>query len=193
MPVGAGTCRERGYFFAEREPPLDGGKVDTGRGAECNPGPGARIDVEDFVAAVARVILEFEFDQAGEPYRGQKSIGRLFYGRLLDRFHESAGDAEFDGVLAGAAGLDFPWMQWWLAHGQSVVPSRARTGVAWTHTSRDVVSAAQQIASGALSARQYWASPRSAAFAAFAADDPLPGVLDLPVLAARILRRRFGG
>src|SRR5271167_2188861 len=44
-------------------------------------------------------------------------------------------------ALAGAAGLDFPWMQWWLAHGQPVVPSRGRTGVAWTHASRDVVSA----------------------------------------------------
>jgi D-aspartate ligase len=94
-------------------------------------------------------------------------------------------------ALAGAAGLDFPWMQWWLARGESVVPSRGRTGVAWTHTSRDIVSAAKQIASGALSAREYWASPRSAAFAAFAADDPLPGILDLPVLIARLLRRRF--
>jgi len=94
-------------------------------------------------------------------------------------------------ALAGAAGLDFPWMQWWLACGQSVVPSRGRTGVAWSHTSRDVVSAAQQIVSGGLSARQYWASPRSAAFAAFAADDPLPGLLDLPVLLARVLKRRF--
>jgi D-aspartate ligase len=96
-------------------------------------------------------------------------------------------------ALAGAAGLDFPWMQWWLAHGESVVPSRGRTGVTWTHTSRDVVSAAKQIVSGALSASEYWASPRSAAFAAFAADDPLPGILDLPVLVARLLRRRFGG
>ena len=94
-------------------------------------------------------------------------------------------------ALAGAAGLDFPWMQWWLARGQSVVPSRARTGVAWTHASRDVVSAAEQIVSGALSPSQYWASPRSAAFAAFAADDPLPGILDLPILIARMLRRRF--
>jgi D-aspartate ligase len=94
-------------------------------------------------------------------------------------------------ALAGAAGLDFPWMQWWLARGQPVVPSRGRTGVAWTHASRDLVSAAQQMVSGALSPSQYWASPRSAAFAASAADDPLPGILDLPVLIARMLRRRF--
>jgi len=94
-------------------------------------------------------------------------------------------------ALGGAAGLDFPWMQWRLARGQSVVFSRGRAGVAWTHTSRDVISAVQQILSGALSPRQYWASPRSAAFAAFAMDDPLPGVLDLPVLIARLLRRRF--
>jgi len=94
-------------------------------------------------------------------------------------------------ALAGAAGLDFPWMQWWLARGQLVVPSRGRIGVAWTHASRDVVSAAQQIVSGALSPREYWASPRSAAYAAFAVDDPLPGILDLPVLIARMLKRRI--
>jgi len=94
-------------------------------------------------------------------------------------------------ALAGAAGLDFLWMQWWLAHGQSVVASRGRVGVTWTHASRDLVSAARQIVSGALSPRDYWRSPRPAAFAAFAADDPLPGVLDLPVLVGRMLRRRL--
>jgi D-aspartate ligase len=36
-------------------------------------------------------------------------------------------------ALAGAAGLDFPWMQWWLARGLPVVRSRGRTSVAWTH------------------------------------------------------------
>jgi predicted ATP-grasp superfamily ATP-dependent carboligase len=42
-----------------------------------------------------------------------------------------------------------------------------------------------------LSPSQYWASPRSAAFAALAADDPLPGILDLPVLIARMLTPIF--
>lgn len=83
---------------------------------------------------------------------------------------------------ADAIGVDGPcWRQCVLG----------RTGVAWTHASRDVVSAAQQMVSAALSPSQYWASPRSAAFAAFAADDPLPGILDLPVLIARMLRRRI--
>jgi predicted ATP-grasp superfamily ATP-dependent carboligase len=81
----------------------------------------------------------------------------------------------------GAIGVDGPcWRECVLG----------RTGVAWTHASRDVVSA-QQMVCGALSPSQYWALPRSAAFAAFAADNPLPGILDLPVLIARMLRRRI--
>jgi D-aspartate ligase len=94
-------------------------------------------------------------------------------------------------ALAGAAGVDLPWMQWRLAHGQPVARARGLAGVRWTHASRDIVSAVQQMVSGALAPRDYWASPRSTTFAAFAADDPLPGVLDLPVLAARVLQRRF--
>jgi D-aspartate ligase len=94
-------------------------------------------------------------------------------------------------ALAGAAGVDLPWMQWRLAHGQSVAPARGLAGVRWAHASRDIVSAVQQMASGVLAPRDYFASPRSTTFAAFAADDPLPGILDLPVLAARVIRRRF--
>jgi predicted ATP-grasp superfamily ATP-dependent carboligase len=44
---------------------------------------------------------------------------------------------------------------------------------------------------GRLSLREYWASRPSpfAVFAAFAIDDPLPGILDLPVLVPRLVRR----
>jgi D-aspartate ligase len=93
-------------------------------------------------------------------------------------------------ALAGAAGVDLPWMQWRLACGQSVAPLRGRAGVGWTHASRDFASAVQQIFSGALAPSAYWASPPSTAFAAFAPDDPLPGIVDLPVLFARLVKRR---
>ena len=95
--------------------------------------------------------------------------------------------------LGAAAGVDFPWIQWRLARGEPVAPSRGRAGVAWSHASRDIVSAAQQIIGGVLPLRAYLTStPQATTFAAFAKDDPLPGVVDLPVLIARILRRRFG-
>jgi predicted ATP-grasp superfamily ATP-dependent carboligase len=44
---------------------------------------------------------------------------------------------------------------------------------------------------GNLSFRDYWRSLRTPLeFAVFAKDDPLPGILDLPLMVKRLLRRR---
>jgi predicted ATP-grasp superfamily ATP-dependent carboligase len=96
-------------------------------------------------------------------------------------------------ALGSAAGIDLPWLQWRLAHGEAVAPSRGRVGARWTHALRDLVSAVQLTRRGRLSLRGYWASrpSRSTVFAAFAIDDPLPGILDLPVLIPRLARRRW--
>jgi predicted ATP-grasp superfamily ATP-dependent carboligase len=92
--------------------------------------------------------------------------------------------------LGGAANVDFPWIQWRLAHGEPTPRSHGRAGVAWIHASRDIVSAAQQFAGGALRLGEYVVSlKRTATFAAFARDDLTPGLVDLPVLIARILKR----
>jgi D-aspartate ligase len=98
-------------------------------------------------------------------------------------------------AIGSAAGVDFAWIQWRLARGELVPPSRARAGVQWAHALRDVVSATQLALGGKLSPRDYWASKPSPStvFAAFAADDPLPGILDLLVLIPRLLRRRWRG
>jgi predicted ATP-grasp superfamily ATP-dependent carboligase len=98
--------------------------------------------------------------------------------------------------LSEAAGVDLPWIQWRLSRGETALEAapapRARTGLAWTHASRDLVAAAQQIARGALRPRDYAASlARSARFAAFAMDDPAPALVDLPIVIARLLTRRF--
>jgi predicted ATP-grasp superfamily ATP-dependent carboligase len=94
--------------------------------------------------------------------------------------------------LGGKAGVDFPHVLWRLAMGDSVAPVRGQPGVAWMHASRDVMAACQSIAAGHLSLREYVTSLRQPVeFAAFAADDPLPGVLDLPLSLARFLVRRL--
>jgi len=94
--------------------------------------------------------------------------------------------------LGAVAGVDLPWLQWRLVHGERAAMLRGRPGVAWAHMSRDVVSVAQQIASGALEPRKYVASLRALrTLAGFAIDDPMPGAVDLPLLAARVLRRRL--
>jgi D-aspartate ligase len=94
--------------------------------------------------------------------------------------------------LGAAAGVDFPWIQWQVACGEAVAPSHSRPGIGWTHASRDFASAVRQIAGGTLPPSEYVASLlRPMTCAAFAWDDPLPGIVDLPVVLARVLARRY--
>jgi D-aspartate ligase len=95
--------------------------------------------------------------------------------------------------LGAAAGVDFPWIQWRLARGETIARLHGRAGCAWTHASRDVVSAGRSILGGRLTLGDYARSalrPRS--FAAFAAEDPWPAIVDLPIVAGRVLMRRLG-
>jgi D-aspartate ligase len=86
--------------------------------------------------------------------------------------------------LGALAGVDFPYLAWRQALGESVAPARARPGVAWMHTSHDAVAALQEIANGTLSLREYLASfRRPLAFANFASDDPVPALVELPMAA----------
>ena len=94
--------------------------------------------------------------------------------------------------LGAAAGVDFPSLQWRLAMGETIAPARARSGAGWMHVSRDVVAAAREMLHGTLSPARYLrAFRRPLTFAAFALDDPMPGLVDLPLVAARLLTRRL--
>lgn len=93
--------------------------------------------------------------------------------------------------LASAAGVDFGAMMWALTNGIEPGAAEAHTGTAWMYLIRDMVSAAHLMARGQLSFRDYASSFRSArTWAAFAPDDPVPGILDLPLTAWRVLTRR---
>ena len=84
--------------------------------------------------------------------------------------------------LGALAGVDFPYLAWRQAVGQTVAPARARTGVAWMHGSRDIVAAYQELSRGAMTVRDYLAGLRKPlAFANFALDDPLPAIVEIPV------------
>jgi predicted ATP-grasp superfamily ATP-dependent carboligase len=73
-------------------------------------------------------------------------------------------------------------LAWRQAVGQSVSPSRAKTGVAWMHASRDILAAYQEISRGTQTVGGYLAGFRkSMTFANFALDDPLPAIVELPV------------
>lgn len=95
-------------------------------------------------------------------------------------------------ALGAAAGIDFPAIQWRLARGERITPLAARTGVTWRYLSRDLVAAAHEMLLGTLSPGDCLRSLRHApASAVFAWDDLLPAALDLPLVAARVIKRRL--
>jgi D-aspartate ligase len=94
-------------------------------------------------------------------------------------------------ALGGRAGVDFPYLFWRLAMGEALPSARGAAGVGWMHASRDIVAACQEIAAGHLAPRDYLASLRGPLqFAAFAVDDPVPGVLDVPLSLGRLFTKR---
>ena len=94
--------------------------------------------------------------------------------------------------LGALAGVDYPLLAWRGAHGEAITPVRGRTGVAWMHASRDLVAAGQEIWRGRRTVASYLRSLRQPiAFAAFAKDDPLPGLVELPLVASRVLTVRL--
>jgi D-aspartate ligase len=94
--------------------------------------------------------------------------------------------------LGGIAGVDFPHLQWRLALGETVPRLRGRPGASWMHSLRDFVAACQEMKAMSLSPAGYLKSlHRPIEFAAFASDDPMPGVVDLPLVASHLVTRRL--
>lgn len=94
-------------------------------------------------------------------------------------------------TLGARAGTDFPWLQWQLAHGVEIGEWRARAGVRWVRGLTDVPAALRLIRAGAIPP---WALPAAyippVEFAIWAWDDPLPALLDAPLMARRARSRR---
>ncbi|PYU75805.1 MAG: ATP-grasp domain-containing protein [Acidobacteria bacterium] len=85
--------------------------------------------------------------------------------------------------LCGRAGVDYPYLLWRQIVGKSVSEITGRAGVRWVRMSTDVAAAWQEILRGRLNARDYLRSLQSPLeFALFAADDPLPALLELPLM-----------
>ena len=94
--------------------------------------------------------------------------------------------------LCEAAGLDFPGILRRTAAGKSVPPAYADPGFAWIHVARDLLASTQLVLGGRLSMAAYLKSiSQKLSFAAFALDDPMPGVLELPSTFFRIVARRL--
>ena len=97
-------------------------------------------------------------------------------------------------ALGERAGVDFAWIQYQLAVGEAVQPSRGRAGAAWLYLSKDLAAGLQEILAGITSPGAYLKSLfRPVVFAAFATDDPLPGIVDFPLTFWRFFRQRILG
>jgi D-aspartate ligase len=93
-------------------------------------------------------------------------------------------------TLCARAGIDFPWLQWQLLHGCAPSAARARPSVRWVRMSTDLPTAAREIGAGRLRFGDYVRSLRPPLETAiYATDDPLPALLDLPVLALLAAQR----
>jgi D-aspartate ligase len=137
--------------------------------------------IEDAAARFLRAIhyrglveIEFKYDAREDRYKLLDVNARTWTWNALGR----------------RAGVDFPHILWKLAMGEMMAPARGRAGVAWMHASRDVIAAAQEICAGTLSPLAYLKSlcaPMT--FAAFAPDDPVPGLIDFPLTVRRSFHR----
>jgi len=84
-----------------------------------------------------------------------------------------------------------PYLAWLLATGHHLQPKRGRPDAVWMHVARDLASAARHAMAGRLGLADYCACwRRPLVLAAFAWDDPLPGLLELPIALYRGLTRR---
>ena len=85
-------------------------------------------------------------------------------------------------TLGARAGIDFPYLLWRISVGKRVRKRTGRVGVHWVRMSTDIPAAIHEMLRGRLSLESYLRSlRRPIQFALMAADDLLPGLLDLPV------------
>lgn len=95
--------------------------------------------------------------------------------------------------LGEAAGIDFPWLAWRLATGDVPASARGQIGRSWRYLPRDVFAMFLGIATGTLTVGDALKSlARRSAGASFAQDDILPALVDVPLVAVRLMQQAFG-
>lgn len=96
--------------------------------------------------------------------------------------------------LCGPAGVDYPYLLWLMIIGEPIPSTKAAIGARWVRMSTDAPTAIREILRGRLPLREYLRSIRPPlAPAIYASDDPLPGVLEIPLLAYLLGKRIISG
>ncbi|MCA0016119.1 hypothetical protein LB561_22780 [Mesorhizobium sp. B292B1B] len=94
--------------------------------------------------------------------------------------------------LCAPAGVDLGAMLWETVNGRAAAAATARPRTAWMYLARDAVSSVTLMWRGSLGIAAYlnsFATVRS--WAAFASNDLLPGLIELPLTAWRVLTKRL--
>jgi D-aspartate ligase len=145
------------------------------------------VDRPDIVEQSLRLLKELQLTGLVEvEYKHDPRDGTL---KLLDVNARAWGWHS----IGAAAGVDFAHIAWHLACGQPVALARGRTGVRWVRLSVDVPISAREIIAGRLSLSSYLRSlraPLEGPISAF--DDPLPALMDIPLLVSRAWKRLRG-
>src|SRR5262249_11213030 len=85
--------------------------------------------------------------------------------------------------LCGCAAVDYSYLLWLLTIGEPVPATKAIAGLRWVRMSTDAPTAIREIFHGRLSLGDYLRSIRPPlAPAIYSSDDPLPGLLEVPLL-----------
>jgi D-aspartate ligase len=95
--------------------------------------------------------------------------------------------------IGARAGVDFPYLEWRMLHGEPVTEAHAQPGVRWIRMATDLPTIVREILGGRMSIADYLASLRGPLeHAMICRDDPLPGIADVPLMILIHLRRRLG-
>ena len=134
---------------------------------------------------------------------GERVIGALNFTGLIEvEFKRDPGSGRYKlldinprvwgwHTVGRAAGVDFPVLMWEMLSGRSVGPLVGRPGVRWVHAVPDLAMAVKEIARGRLSPLRYLRSLRPPIEpAVFALDDPLPALIELPMVLYLLWNRR---
>ncbi len=93
-------------------------------------------------------------------------------------------------TLGARAGVDFPWLLWRMTMGETISEVRARAGVRWVRMVTDLPAVFKAMRRGILSPAAYLRSLRGPIeFAIFSASDPMPGLLEVPILSMLAVKR----
>jgi D-aspartate ligase len=92
--------------------------------------------------------------------------------------------------LGAAAGVDFAYLAWREAIGDVFEPTQGRAGVRWVRLAIDLPASAREIAGGRMKLGSYIRSLRTPLEGPISAlDDPLPALMDLPLMAGRAAKK----